>query len=150
MNKHRISYEDDFYGWSMQNAFFLKTGQLEDLDIMNLVEEIESMGRSEKRELIHRMTCLITHILKWTYQHNLRSTSWKLTIKEQRRQCRKLMEESPSLGNKQNIAEILKVAYEDALFEAMNQTGLNGTTFPPKCRYKFEQILDDEFYPENE
>lgn len=79
-----INYENDFYGWTQQQAALLKAGRLNDLDIVNLIEEIETMGRSEKRELQSRLMVLLVHLLKWKYQPARRGRSWLLTIKGQR------------------------------------------------------------------
>jgi len=81
-----ISYEQDFYGWTQEQAALLRAGRLTDLDIENLIEEVETMGRSEKRELESRLTVLLLHLLKWKYQPNRRGRSWNLTIKGHR-QC---------------------------------------------------------------
>jgi hypothetical protein len=74
------TYETDFYGWTQQQAHLLKTGCLSSLDVANLIEEIETMGRSEKRELDSRLMVLLVHLLKWKYQPKRRGRSWELTI----------------------------------------------------------------------
>lgn len=63
-----INYEQDFYGWTMEQAALLKSGRLNELDIQNLIEEVETMGRSEKRALESRLSVLLLHLLKWHYQ----------------------------------------------------------------------------------
>ena len=74
-----INYNLDFYGWTQEQAALLKAGRLNDLDIINLIEEVETMGRSEKRALESRLTVLLVHLLQWTYQSNRRCRNWQLT-----------------------------------------------------------------------
>jgi hypothetical protein len=78
------THENDFYAWTQEQAHLLRTGQLHQIDLQNIAEEIEDMGRSERRQLESRLEILIMHLLKWQFQPNLRSRSWQLTIKEQR------------------------------------------------------------------
>ena len=56
------TYTQDFYGWTQDQANLLRTGRLSDLDIENLIEEIETMGRSEKRALESRLNVLLMHL----------------------------------------------------------------------------------------
>ena len=79
-----IKYDTDFYGWAMEPATLLRQRRLVEADIENIAEEIESMGRSEKRELVNRLTVLIAHLLKWQHQPGLRGNRWRRTILEQR------------------------------------------------------------------
>ena len=96
-------YDQDFYQWTQEQAGLLKIGALSQLDVENLIEEIESMGKSQKKELISRLTVLIAHLLKWDYQPERRGRSWELTIKAQRVQIRRHISENPSF--KINAAE---------------------------------------------
>ena len=77
-------YEQDFHAWAMEQAALLRAGKLDCIDVANLAEEIESMARSERRELVNRLTVVLLHLLKWQYQPALRGNSWRLTIEEQR------------------------------------------------------------------
>ena len=95
-----ISYESDFYGWTQEQAALLRAGRLADLDIENLIEEVETMGRSEKRELESRLTILLLHLLKWKYQEVRRGRSWELSIIEQRLKFDQILEENPGLKPK--------------------------------------------------
>lgn len=137
-------YKSDFYAWTQQQARLLRSHNLEQLDVSNLIEEIDEMGRREKRELESRLEVLLMHFLKWQFQPNLRSRSWQLTIKEQRLRLKKLLQENPSL--KAILAEYVVSAYDLAIISAEKETGLD--TFPRKCPYKTEHILDEEFMPE--
>ncbi len=136
-------YEADFYAWSQQQAKFLRTGQLDQLDLENLAEEVEALGRQERRELRHRLAVLVGHLLKWQYQPAKRSRSWQSTLKVQRQEMRRLIQENPSL--KPYLSEALANAYDAAVDLAIQETGLE--QFPSDCPYLLEQILDELFLP---
>ena len=139
-------YEQDFYAWTQAQAALLRTGQLAELDLEHVAEELESMGRRERQELIHRLAVLLIHLLKWQFQPNRRGRSWQLTIKEQRRQAARILQESPSL--KARINEILSEAYGDAVIGAARETGLEETAFPGCCPFTLDQILSSQHWPE--
>jgi hypothetical protein len=139
-------YEEDFYGWVVANSTLLKQGKFNEVDMENIIEEIDSMGRSEENQLTRRFSLILMHILKWQYQPTLQCKSWKITLREQRRASRRLINRNPSLKAKLN--DCLIDAYEDAVDEAIKETGLDEKTFPSSCPYTFDQIMSDEFYPE--
>lgn len=141
-----INYHTDFYGWTQEQAAFLKAGKLAELDIENLIEEVETMGRSEKRELDSRLTVLLIHLLKWQYQPVRRGRSWQLTIKGQRINFSETLEENPSL--KPQFETILKKAYAKSIIKASQETALDEKVFPSVCPWTYSQILDDNFYPD--
>lgn len=139
-------YEDDFYGWAMANASLLKKGNFNEVDMENIIEEIEAMGRREKSELTNRLAVLIAHLLKWTFQPDFRGRSWHGTIKEQRKQSQILLEDNPSLKGK--LTEILTNAYELAVSQIEKETPISLKVLPLACPYTLEQCLDNDFYPE--
>ncbi|OGT37714.1 MAG: hypothetical protein A3F11_00820 [Gammaproteobacteria bacterium RIFCSPHIGHO2_12_FULL_37_14] len=139
-------YEKDFYAWTLHNAELLRKGKLSEIDIAHLAEEIESMGKGERRELVNRLALLMAHLLKWKYQPIRRSKSWKLTIKEQRIQIGRLLEESPSLKNA--LGAKIKDAYEQATVIAERETALEENTFPKKCPFTLNECLNQKFFPE--
>jgi hypothetical protein len=114
-------YEQDFYLWIQTTAQQLKKGQFQEIDIISLIEEIESMGRSEKRELKNRFIVLLMHLLKWQYQPEKRSESWRSTITEQRICIEGLLEDSPSL--QPLISEVFDDCYQKARLKASDETG---------------------------
>lgn len=138
------THENDFYAWTQEQAHLLKTGQLYEIDSQNIAEEIEDMGRSEKRQLESRLEILIIHLLKWQFQPNLRSRSWQLTIKEQRLRLEKLLQKNPSL--QPNLIEAIEDVYPLATISAERETGLS--LFPETCPYNLTEILSSEFLPE--
>lgn len=141
-------YERDFYAWTHEQASLLRAGNLAEADITHIIEEMESMGRSERRELVNRLTVLLLHLLKWRFQPALRGNSWRLSIKEQRIRLAAHLEDNPSL--KAEIDQAILQAYRLAAIEAERETGLSESTFPTACPFSFEQMMDERFWPEDE
>ena len=138
-------YDKDFYAWTQEQASLLHSRQWSQLDLLNLVEEIEFLGRQERRELINRLSVLIGHLLKWQYQSQRRTRSWVATIAIQRLEIMKLIEESPSL--KPDLEAALQQAHLKAINLAIQDTNLPNRTFPVVCPYALAEILDDRFHP---
>lgn len=139
-------YETDFHAWTQQQATRLRAGDVAGLDLAHLAEEVEDMGRKERRELESRLTVLLSHLLKWQYQAGLRSRSWSATIREQRRQVQRHLDRNPSL--KACLDELYLVAYEEARFVAGLETGYTEVAFPAACPYRIEDALDAAFWPD--
>jgi hypothetical protein len=145
ITKIQQDYETDFYAWAMHNSKLLRERRFSEIDIENIAEEIESMGTSEKSELINRLTVLMSHLLKWEFQRERRGHSWLYTIKEQRLRIKRRLKKNPSL--KSSLNESLNEAYEYALLQAVSDTGLSERTFPEECPYSLEEVFDNDFYP---
>jgi hypothetical protein len=139
------NYESDFYAWAMNNARLLRDNRLSEADIDHIAEELESMGRSEKRALVNRLAVLLAHLLKWQYQPARRGTSWRNTILTQRLDIQELLDDSPSLRHE--IEDRVAAAYEKAVLAAEGETGIERKRFPESCPYDLEQILDRGFFP---
>ena len=139
-------YDRDFYAWSRQQAELLRKGNLADADIEHIAEEIDSMGRTEKRELISRLDVLLLHLLKWKYQPGKRGPSWEASIFVQRDRLADHLDDNPSL--RPLLPQALVSAYRIARREAIAETGLSGETFPDTCPLTIEQVLDGGFWPE--
>ena len=139
-------YERDFYAWAHEQAGLLRSGDLALADIVHIAEEIESMGKTEKRELASRLTVLLAHLLKWRYQPGKRGPSWRATIRIQRVELEDHLADNPSLRSQ--IPEILARAYTKALIDAGVETGLPETSFPDRCPWTFQQVLDDQYWPD--
>jgi hypothetical protein len=148
MEKIVNDYEKDFYAWLMKNAELIRQGKFSEVDTENVAEELEAMGRSEKRELMNRLTLLLVHLLKWQFQPVKRSKSWKNTIITQRMDIQELLSESPSLRHE--LKQGIEIAYQKAKLKAEDKTGIDLRHFPINCPFSFEQILDDNFFPEQE
>ena len=119
---------------------------MNEVDFDGIIEELEEMGISNKHALTSRLALVIAHLLKWQFQPNMRSHSWTYTIEEQRDQAINYLEENPSLKSK--IADIMIKAYKSAIIKAAKETGLNKQDFPSECPYTFDQIMDDQYYPQ--
>ena len=139
-------YQKDFYSWTCEQAELLKAGRFNELDVFNLVEEIETMGRSEKRELQSRLMVLLVHLLKWQYQPARRGRSWTLTIKGQRINLEDVVSDNPGL--KPQLLDLLSNAYRLAIVEVSKQTMLEESIFPVKCPWTLDQIRDEGYFPD--
>lgn len=138
-------YERDFHAWTGVQAAFLRRGDFAAADIAHIAEEIESMGRSEQQQLERRLTVLLLHLLKWAHQPNLRGSSWRLTIKEQRNRIERHLRRNPSLRHL--LAQTITDAYSDALIAAERETGLAEDHFPATCPWSFTEMADHGFWP---
>jgi Domain of unknown function DUF29 len=135
-------YEQDFHQWTQQMAAVLRNGHFDQLDIENIAEEIESLGRSDRRELKSRLTLLLMHLLKWHYQPEQRSNRWRATITEQRIRILDLLSESPSLVN--YFKSEVDRCYNNAKALAADETELMPTTFPQDCPYLLTEVLEQK------
>ena len=138
-------HNQDFYAWANEQSRLLRAGRFENVDIVHLIEEVEDMGNSIRRQLESRLEVLLMHLLKWKYQSNLSGKSWLLTIAEQRRRINKLLRKNPSL--KSALDEAFLDSYEDARHSAMLETGLDLATFPEESPFTLAQTMDTEFLP---
>jgi hypothetical protein len=138
-------YEQDFYAWTQEQAQLLRLGKLEGLDLENLAEEIESLGKQQKQELRNRFGVLIGHLLKWQYQPSLRGKSWRITIDLQRDEILELVHENPSL--KPYLEEAIAKSYKQAIALVVKETPLDKNDLPSECPYTFTQVFNQDFYP---
>lgn len=141
---NQLLYEKDFNLWVEQTTQLLRVGQFEGLDLEHLVEELEGLTKSDKRELENRLTVLLEHLLKLTYWEQEKERNqrlWRVTIREQRRQIKKLLRDSPSL--KPWLLTVLADCYSDALQDVIDKTGLSPNSLPKDCFLNVDQILDD-------
>ena len=144
--KNATLYDTDFYAWANEQAALLRAGRLSEADVENIAEEIESMGRSERRELVNRLTVLFAHLLKWRYQPGLRGRSWQTTIERQRLDVQEHLADNPSL--KSQLDDIMIRAYQRARIDAEAETHLPRRTFPPACPFTFDDAMHPDFWPD--
>jgi hypothetical protein len=145
MTYTKTLYDTDFVQWLARTAQLLKERRFDELDLDNLIEEIEALNRSEKREIESRLEVLLMHLLKWQYQPEHQSRSWQATIREQRRQVLKLLKDSPSLKN--HVLNELDECYTIARERAAEETTIFLQNFPEQCPYQITEILNPEFLP---
>jgi hypothetical protein len=138
-------YNNDFYAWTQTQVKTLKAGVWDALDIENLVEEIETLGRQERQELQNRLGILLGHLLKWQYQPGNRSNGWRSIMREQRRRIDQLLADSPSL--KPFLSEALARAYQDGLDLAVRETGLSYDAFQRIVLTPLPRLLPQIFCP---
>jgi ribosomal protein L29 len=140
------SYEQDYYLWFADQARLLRAGVWQQIDVEHLAEELEDMGKREKRALRSRTVVLLAHLLKYRFQPQHRSSSWNGTIREQRKQLAELLSDSPSL--KPRLKDDLQDSYISASLLAAGETGLAETAFPEQCPFSIDQLLDQDFWPD--
>ena len=135
-------YEEDYVAWIEQQVALLRAGRTDELDLGNLVEELEAMGRAEWRELENRLETLLAHMLKRDHQPEKRSRSWDSTIDDQRRRPERLFKRSPSL--RRNLAATLTEMYPYAVRKAVRETRMSAASFPAQLPYSVDQVLREE------
>ena len=139
-------HDQDFYAWANEQAGLLRAGRLSEADIEHIAEEIESMGKSEKRELVSRLRILLLHLLKWRFQPRRRGVSWEGSIINTRDELEDHLRDNPSL--KPQLSTALETAYRRAVVDAGTESGFSKATFPHACPWTCDQIMDQDFWPE--
>lgn len=142
------AYEVDYFAWTQSQLEALRMQRVDDLDMQNLAEEIGDLGISVKREIKSRLLVLLVHLLKWKYQPNNQSNSWKGSISEQRNEISSELRASPSL--KSYPASVLAKQYAVARLNASGETGLELNRFPELCPFSIGETLDPTFFPEDD
>lgn len=138
-------YDQDVMAWAAEQARLIRAGRFDQLDIEHIADEIEDVGKSEKRELASRMAVLLAHLLKWRVQPTRRGASWERTIREQRKQVLRKLRETPSLGPLLSDLEWGEGVWGDAVTLAISETGLDA--FPEACPWPLADVLADEWLP---
>ncbi len=139
-------YREDFFLWTQEQAKLLQERRFDEIDLDHLVDEVKSVGRSERSEIENRLVVLVAHLLKWRLQPGHRSSGWRGTIAEQRRRLARALEASPSLRD--YPAEVFRdFAYLSARLEAAKDTGIDFTLFPETPPFTVGQALDEGFLP---
>ena len=140
-------YEHDIHAWTQQTAELLRQRRFLELDIEHLVEELETMGRRDRQELVSRLKILLGYLLKWQSQPAHRSSSWRDSILEQRLRIRDLLQDAPSL--KPLFAESAASAFRDGATLASKETGLPVSHFPETQPDALDRLLEDDWFPED-
>jgi hypothetical protein len=152
-----ISIEKDFYAWLLDQSHAIRERRLEWLDLENIAEELEGMARKERHALTSHLRVMMIHLLKWAYQSSRRDrylSSWRASILDSRQEIQDALEDSPSLGNEQNLTGFMQKAYRRARVLAAAEMGLSDRErdrlFPKECPWTFAQFMADGFPPEQQ
>src|ERR1700732_5360473 len=110
-------YEQDFFLWTKEQAAALRLAKNSNLplDWENLAEEIESLGKSDRRELRSQVRRILRHLLKLEASPSVEpSAGWRSTVLDARTEVTDVLRDSPSLRREVDdlIAEQLIVAAE--------------------------------------
>jgi hypothetical protein len=148
MGSKTTLYDEDFYAWTQEQAALLREGAVTDLDLTNLAEEIDSLGKSDRRALGSHLRNLVMHLLKWQYQPDGRLTghSWESSVLNARAGITELVEDSPSL--ERELPGLLVRWYPLARRQAAAETRLPLATFPLTCPWALDQVLNPDFWPD--
>ena len=144
--QNKTIYDQDAFAWTQATATLLRAGRWNAIDLHTLAEEIESMGASQYEAVSSAVYQVLVHLLKWRYQPNRRSKSWRASVVEHRNRISRKLDRSPSFVPK--IPLMIDEEYPRACRKASAQTGLPLTTFPPRCQWTDEQVRSDDFWPE--
>jgi hypothetical protein len=139
------NYDQDFLTWTQQQADYLKKGCWSELDVKNLIEELEALGRSEQKELSSYFQLLVMHLLKCQYQPEKRTSSWNNTLSNCRDKIEDCLEDTPSLQRFLQDSEWIDKYYRRARRDAAKETQISLEIFPSQCPYIIAQILDPDF-----
>lgn len=137
------AYEDDFYTWTQEQGARLRAGDIAGLDLENLAEEIEPLGRSEFSSLVSAWRVILLHMLRWDHQPERRTRSWALSIAAQRAEAAYVLKDNPGL--KGRLEEALERAYHGARIGAAKETRLSLRRFPERCPYTRDEMLTRPF-----
>ena len=150
MNKHTpkhelADYDSDFHLWSQTQAALIREGRIAEIDLENVAEEIESLGRSDRKEIKSRLEVLLIHLLKWQFQKDKRKGGWENSMDSARQAMNDLIAESPSLKTLPVL--FLEEAYTRARRKAARETRMPISAFPHTCPYDVKELLDEDFLP---
>ena len=138
--KRPAAKEADLYSWARRQAELLRAGRLSEIDAAAIAEEIDDVGEEQYDKLESALRVLMLHLLKWDHQTSMRSRSWTLTIREQRRRAERQLRKNPGLRSQ--VEEALGAAYEDAQIEAASETGLPLSVFPVRRPFEYAEVME--------
>lgn len=141
-----VKYDRDFYAWANEQAALLRAGDVSRADVENIAEELERLGRTEKREFVGRLTALLSLLLKARFQPRKRSPSWKTEVASARGQLLEHLQDNPSLKDK--LPEAIAAAFRNARRAAVDEAGPEDGVLPVACPWTFERMFDEKFWPD--
>jgi len=143
----RVTRERDVILWSSEQARLLRARRFAELDIEHLAEEIEGMGKSERRDLAGRMARLTAHLLAWRCQPESRTGGLRATICDARKRIALVLKETPSLQAALRDQDWQDGVWLDARVHARSESGLKDDALPDACPWTIEQAADPDFWP---
>lgn len=143
--RDQTDYDKDGHGWAMEQAALLRARRFNEIDLENIAEEIESVGKSERRTLESHLSRLLMQLLKWQHQPERQGNSWAAAIRGARLEVRDVLDENPSL--RPRLPALTAKAWRRAVIKAMEETGLDEQVFPSECPWTFEQAMDPGVWP---
>jgi len=143
----RNLYEVDYAAWVFDQVERLRRYRPAGIDWSNIAEELEDLGRSERRALASHLRNVQVHLLKWQYQPERQSESWQHSIANSRNEASELLMENPSF--KADLGDVVDRQYVRARRQTAYETGLPLDTFPEESVYSLEQLLDPDFMPDH-
>ena len=133
-------YDRDLYSWAVEQAALLRAGRIAEADALNIAEELDDVGNEQYDKLESALRVILLHLLKWDYQPERRSRSWRTSILVQRNHVGRVLGKNPGL--KPLVSKAIEEAYSDARLEAADETGLDDEAFPKTCGYSFDQLME--------
>jgi hypothetical protein len=135
------SYDQDFFQWTQETARAIEEGRFDEIDRAALADEVESLGKRDRREIGSRLAAIVLHMLKLKYQPKRESRSWHDSISEQRDKLARVLGDSPSL--RAQLPALLANYYRSARLKAAHQTGMNVACFPETCEWTVCEVLGE-------
>ena len=133
-------YDEDYAAWLDYQVGLIKAGRWNEIDRDNLIDEVESLGRSEFRAFVSAIEVVLLHMLKWDFQPERPTRSWATSIASHRLRAKDELEDNPSF--KARIGEAIERAYRLARTDASGETGLPLDAFAAECPYDWTTITE--------
>jgi hypothetical protein len=148
-------YEQDYKLWLQENIKAIKENRFNDLDYINLLQELEDMGKADKNALVSNIKILIAHLPKLQIQHDApeqMKKSWYASVDEHRERIEDSLANIPSLKN--YLSEAIATSYSGARKLAIKEGQRasfevrkpSENEYPQTCPFSLEQLLDEDFY----
>ena len=136
-------YEIDESLWLEETIILLKEKRFQYLDLNNLIEELEALGKRDKNAVASLLEQIIRHLLLlqyWTEEYEMNGNHWQTEIIGFRNQLERLL-----TNNLQNYlhSELEKI-YKGALKYTTQKTKFK-IDFPEYCPYSLDQLLDENY-----
>jgi len=150
--KAKAGYDRDFFAWTQQQAELLRRAAAgepaADLDLENLAEEIESLGKRDRRALTNNVARIAEHLLKLQYSPAKDPRpGWENSVDVHRSKVRRILADSPGLRS--DLQDTLGESYDDGRRRAARalRGEVDPKTLPRTCPYTVDQILDHDWWP---